>query len=349
MEIGKGYTDLSNWLSSENQANSFAIYPPDIAPESNLPKLDGRKVVGVSSSGSTGKPKLIWWNLESLNAFCTDHSVASGWTWATCYQPWSFAGVQLACQAHKSKGSVILLGRDWEVNHRVLRENEVQALSATPTFIDLLLQSRNVSKDTNWTPQQITIGGEILRPAMGTRIQSAYPSSRITLIYASAETGLIAKTNRSDGWFPLSSIKHRFDDFKLVDNELQLYEQGRWILTRDLCEINGDSFRLLGRLDRVLNIGGEKISLDEIESVAESFPEVRRANANARPNAIVGQIVALTLEPVDPEADDALLDIIVQRMRKTLPKPAWPRWCSWGKVRDMTNGKRTQNNTAQKT
>jgi acyl-coenzyme A synthetase/AMP-(fatty) acid ligase len=349
MQTGTGYTDLAKWLHSADRANSFVIHPPKIKPGNHLPASRGAGKIGVYSSGSTGKPKLIWWNLEALNAICSKHSNTSGWTWATCYQPWSFAGVHLACQAHVSKGQVLQLGRDWELNHTILQHNKPQALSATPTFIDLLIQSRHTSKETDWSPQQITIGGEILRPATGARIQSAYPSSRITLIYASAEIGLIAKTSRHDGWFPLDSIKQRFEDFKLIEDELYLERQGIWIPTRDLCEIKGDHFRLMGRLDRVLNIGGDKVCLDEIESIAESFPEVRRANANAKPNAIVGQVVALDLEPAVPEADDTLLDSIMQKMRKQLPKPAWPRWCQWGEVRDMANGKRTHDTGAKKT
>ena len=346
MQNGAGYKDFANWLRSNDRANSFFINPPNLKPEDSLPAPEGKGMVGVYSSGSTGKPKLIWWKLEALSAICSKSPNASGWIWATCYQPWSFAGAHLAYQAHTSNGVVLQLGRDWELNHSILQQKKPQALSVTPTFIDLLIQSRHTSNETDWSPLQITIGGEILRPATGARIKSAYPSSRITLIYASAETGLIAKTNRHDGWFPLSSIKQRFEDFKLRDHELYLERQGKWISTRDLCEIKGDHFRLLGRLDRVLNIGGEKVCLDEIESVAESFPEVRRARANARPNAIVGQVVSLDLEPAIREADDALLDSIMQKMRKQLPKPAWPRWCKWGEVRDMSNGKRSHDTGA---
>lgn len=298
-------------------------------------------MIGVYSSGSTGKPKLLWWKVTDLLKDSNQSSRTSGWTWATCYQPWSFAGIHLACQAHTSDGQVMLLDRDWELNHSILTKNQPQALSATPTFIDLLLQSRRVAVNKNWSPKQITIGGEILRPATGKRIQTAFPLSRLTLIYASAELGLIAKTNQIDGWFPLSTLQQRFKNYKLVDNELHLQIHNNWTHTRDLCEFKNDQFKVLGRLDRVLNIGGEKICLDEIESVAESFPEVRKANAVAKPNAIVGQVVALNLEPALSDADDELLDTIMQKMRKQLPKPAWPRWCAWGNIRVMSSGKRS--------
>ena len=348
MQIGTGYDDLAHWFSSGKKANAFVIHPPRLNFEKKIPAPPGEGFLGVYSSGSTGKPKLIWWDLKALHSNCSKYSNAAGWTWATCFQPWSFAGVHLACQAHISGGKVLSLGHDWQINHSILQQNKPQALSVTPTFIDLLIQSRKSSKSTDWSPRQISIGGEILNASTGTRIQSAYPSSRITLIYGSAEAGVIAKTTRHDGWYPLTSIQKRFEDFKFADNHLFLKRQGQWIPTHDLCEIRTDHFRPVERLDRIMNIGGEKVSLDEIESVAESFPEVRRASANSIPNAIVGQIVSLKLEAAVAEADDALLETILNKMRKQLSKPAWPRWCEWGNIQDTNNGKKSCDTGAQK-
>ncbi len=343
METGTAYRNLAEHLSAGDDSPSFVIRPPRIPDDAIAPAPHKNGMIGVYSSGSTGKPKLNWWNLELLLKNCSKSGSTEGWTWATCYHPWSFAGVQLACQAHVSKGKVLFLGRDWKKNHSLLQNENPQALSATPTFIDLLIQSTNPSNESNESPKQITMGGEILRPPTGARIQEAFPASRKTLIYATAELGIIAKTNRMDGWFPLTSLKQQFSNFKLTDNVLNLEFQGTWVSTRDLCELEGDHFRITGRLDRVLNIGGEKICLDQIETVAESFQEVRRANAQAKPNAITGYIVALDLEPTTPDADDALLDDIMNQMRKLLPKPAWPRWYSWNKIREMNNGKRSFN------
>ena len=348
MQIGKGYDDLAHWLSSGRKANAFVIHPPGLSSGKKIPAPPGEGFLGVYSSGSTGKPKLIWWNLKALHANCSRYSNVTGWTWATCFQPWSFAGAHLACQAHISGGKVLSLGHDWQINHSILQQDKPQALSATPTFINLLIQSRKTSNSTDWSPRQISIGGEILHASTGTRIQSAYPSSRITLIYGSAEAGVIAKTTRLDGWYPLTSIQKRFDDFKFVDDQLFLKKQGQWTPTHDLCEIRSDHFKPVGRLDRIMNIGGEKVSLDEIESLAESFPEVRRASANSKPNAVVGQIVSLKLEAAVTEADDALLETILHKMRKKLSKPAWPRWCEWGNIQDTNNGKKSCDTSAQK-
>ena len=93
-------------------------------------------------------------------------------------------------------------------------------------------------------------------------------------------------------------------------------------------------------MDCVINVGGYKVCLDDIETKAEAFPEVTRALAFAKQNPLTGHVVALILEPSTHLRNQAMLDKILHSMHEQLPKPAWPRWMAWGKVRDLRNGKR---------
>ncbi len=80
--------------------------------------------------------------------------------------------------------------------------------------------------------------------------------------------------------------------------------------TRDLMEVaeNGDRF-LVGRLDDVISVGGEKVFPSEVEAVLLGHPRVRdvRVTGEADPRGLRGQVVKawIVLEteaPLEPEA-----------------------------------------------
>jgi long-chain acyl-CoA synthetase len=300
-----------------------------------------QKMVGLYSSGSTGNPRFMWRDKEDLEKDCSSQDCIKGWTWATCYAPWTFAGTHLACQAGRSGGRVIHLSNEWTSNQLRLNHLQPEAIAATPTFMDLLIRTREKSIPSEWQPRQITLGGEILKTTTGRRILAAFPGSRLTVIYARAETGILAKTDRADGWYPLSSLEKRCSSWKLVDHTLHIQRNSAWINCMDLCEVKDQHFRVFGRSNRLIQIGGEMVSLDQVETIAESHPEVRYACATSKSNPIVGQVIALTIEVTGSNHTQELEEHVLRYLRGRLPKPAWPRWIQWGPLPELKHGKRT--------
>lgn len=282
----------------------------------------GTVSLGMYSSGSTGKPKLVWrpWSDLLREVRVNDRTV--DWTWACSFGPETFAGVQVALQAWRSHGKVLSLGTDWVANWKTLNELRPAALSCTPTFLDLLLQFGEASE---WSPCQITLGGEVLRGSAGQRFARRFPETRFTVIYASAEHGLLLKTHRLDGWYETAAMTRRDIKWR-VDNEiLEVQRCDRWVSTGDRVEVQGDLVRIVGRGDAVANIGGCKISLDEISRLAEQVAGVRRAAAFVEPNPVVGQIIGLKFA-IEAGSDPAEVeDRLQQSLRRELRKEAWPR------------------------
>ena len=339
-EKGSGYGALCRWISERSPESSYLSIQDDSSLKTKQTSAPFPGAIGVYSSGSTGKPKLFWKDIDRLQKDCIKHPKHEACTWATCFYPSSFAGAQVAVQAVASGGSVLPLSKKWAINHQLLLQSKPEILTATPTFLAWFAHTLKDSPIRQWQPQQITLGGEPIRPTTAAILRDNFPSSRVTLIYASAELGIIAKSHRADGWFPFHSLEKRFDGWRLQDGELQLLRNKSWIQTGDHCEIEKDYFRITGRMDRVINVGGFKVSLDDIETKAEAFPEVARALAFAKENPLTGHVVALILEPSTPLRNQSLLDKILHSMHEQLPKPAWPRWIAWGKVREWNNGKR---------
>jgi acyl-coenzyme A synthetase/AMP-(fatty) acid ligase len=307
--------------------------------------------LGIWSSGSTGRPKRVWRRWGELKAELRTHAEIQGWHWVTPFRPDSFAGVQVALQAWASGGSVSFLDRNWDQTWEILRDRLWQALSATPTFLDLLLQQEPAASRIA-APRQITLGGEVLRPACGTRIRSRFPESRIRVVYASAEFGVVATTQRLDGWYELRGLEQRFLGWRLRSDplmesgfseigtlELQR-SSGDWVTTGDCVECRDGLLRVLGRVDRIANVGGTKVSLDEVTSWAERVPGVRRAWAQAVRSSLTGEVVGLRYCP-DEGWDPVQLERELQDfLRLHLPKAAWPRTWVVDPVLPVMNAKR---------
>ncbi len=280
--------------------------------------------LGVRSSGSTGIPKVIWCAWERLVGEVRAGERTDGWRWMSPFHPTSFAGVQVALQAWRGRGSVGSLPTDWDRAWVLLRGSRCDALSATPTYLDLLVQNEPTGAAGN-DPLQITLGGEVLRPALGERLKRRFPDAAFSVIYASAEFGVLLKTHRVDGWFETDALEHRCREWRVTDGMLELREDGGWLPTGDAVETNGSLMRVVGRADRVANVAGAKVNLDEVGRRAEEVPGVRRALAVADANPVTGQVVGLRFA-VEPGAEpDAVRARLEAHLRAVLDKPAWPR------------------------
>ena len=320
------YAALMEVFAQLHHGAIIQLSPPDQEIPSEIMPLDtSHSWLGVCSSGSTGVPKTVWKRWDALLAEVNSGMGLAGWTWATSFEPWSFAGVQVALQAWKTQGRILFLDNHWERNWSRLSEDQARAISSTPTFLDLLVQ-HGAAQPASDGIRQITLGGEPLRPAIGKRIQHRFPRARFTVIYASAELGVILKTHRTDGWYEIDSLRRRFQNWRQTESgALEIESEHGWQTTGDLIEVREDDVRIIGRCDDVANVAGVKVNLGKVAECAEEVPGVRRAVATAQANPITGQIVCLHYELNADVAPQAARENLESHLRQHLPKAAWPR------------------------
>lgn len=311
-----------------------------ISEELRPPEGEG-PFLGIFSSGSTGHPKLIWRRWADLLAEARAVDRVRGWRWASPYTARTFAGVQLALQAWSSGGGVTsLAGRTWEDAWRLAIEEGWDAVSATPTYLDIWIQHEPAGM-RRVQLRQVTIGGEVLRPGCGARLLERFPGARFTTIYASAEWGVLLKTHRLDGWYEKEGLDRRRPGWRVEGGMLMLpMEGGAWGRTGDLVECEGELIRVVGRADRVANVAGTKVNLDEVSRLAELVPGVLRASAMAESNSVTGEVVSLHYAVREGEELAATEARLAEALRRQLPKAAWPRRWVCGDVGPSLNGKR---------
>lgn len=70
--------------------------------------------------------------------------------------------------------------------------------------------------------------------------------------------------------------------------------QGGWLVTNDLAYQDSDGFvYMLGRADDIINVGGEKVSPAEIETVASGYPFFRECAVISGDDQLLGQVPVL--------------------------------------------------------
>lgn len=301
---------------------------------------DSEAKITITSSGSTGEPKKIDFSLSRLRQYIRTGERFENLRWATCFSPESFAGAVVALQAWVNKGPVIhLAGGDFRAVWDLLIEGSINALSVTPSFLRLLLL--HCPSDELNIPhiKRITLGGEVVGGDIVKQAGNLWPSCAVRVIYASAELGVVFQSREFCGLYFPRDLNSHWRKYDVSDGQLILEsrsEPGKWIETGDLAELDTKSggIRMSGRLSRVVNVGGQKFSLDAIEQVIQSVDGVIVVKCGAVSNPIVGNVVSCAWS--GPATEESIRRVC----QAELPKPAWPRIWEPGAVVLSPNGKR---------
>lgn len=211
-----------------------------------------------------------------------------------------------------SSGSLIVVpqSRDPEVVAQSIQTHSVKLLPASPTFLNLFLMSGASENYDLSSVRYITYGTEPMPESLLNRIKNAFPNTALIQTFGTSETGISQTISRSS-----TSTLIKFDDpnteFKIVDGELWLRSKSQilgylnhdmsrftkdgWFMTGDLIEPAHDAegfFRIIGRKQEIINVGGEKVTPSEVESTLLLMPEIADCLVYGEHNAITGQNVA---------------------------------------------------------
>ena len=207
------------------------------------------------------------------------------------------AGSLLAVPASRSPADVAA----------TIARHRVAILPASPTFLNLLLTA-GLAGDLA-SLRVITYGAEPMPESLLARLKAAFPRVRFIQTFGTSETGITRTESPEAG-----STFLRFEDpnleWKVIDDELWLrsrtqiagylnasnerFTDDGWFRTGDKVEQgpNG-TLRILGRMGEMINVGGEKLMPDEVESVVLGIPGVADCRVRGEPHPLTGQTVVV--------------------------------------------------------
>jgi acyl-coenzyme A synthetase/AMP-(fatty) acid ligase len=296
---------------------------PSIKSEKNidlnqLPVSKGVSI-GIYTSGTTGIPKLHFHSLESLsNSTKINHT---GAVWGLLYPPSRMAGLQVILQALSNKAEIVEPDRNADNNEIISEflESNVDSISATPSRWKMFLSCKKVEK---LPLRQISIGGEIAEQHLLDVISNLFPEAKIRHIYATTETGPVFSVSDGREGFPIELLSRTLNSGKslaVVNGELVISwpdptcNKETVVRTGDLVEITNDRVIFVGRRGDMMNVGGVKVSLNEIEKYCYLIPGVVDVQAVSIPNPFMGSVVTVNLQWEAKPLEDRIIREILSR------------------------------------
>jgi acyl-coenzyme A synthetase/AMP-(fatty) acid ligase len=191
--------------------------------------------------------------------------------------------------------------------------------------------------------QQVTLGGEAVDQATLDRLKKSFPDARITHIYASTEAGVGFAVHDGRAGIPAQWLEQGVGDVKLrvADGVLEVksprafkeYASGEatpldsegWLSTGDLVRKENDRFVFVGRADRRLNVGGFKVTPEEVEAVLMRCEAVADVQVSGIPSPISGHVLCASIVPTQNVNRDQVKRVVQQFAYERLESFKVPR------------------------
>ena len=271
------------------------------------------------SSGSTGAPKGM---LHDFERVAEKYRVARQPVVAIPFLMLDhFGGINTLLAITASLGTVVTTpNRAVATICEAIATNRVQLLPTTPSFLTLLAATDLSRRYDLSSLQRITYGTETMPQATLDRIRARFPGVELQQTYGLSEVGVLRSQSRPDGslWVRIggagfeTEVRHGIlwirSDYRMVGylNAPSGFDAAGWFNTQDRVEVDGDYFRILGRITDLINVGGQKVYPAEVEDVILAQPNIDDVVVVGEKHALLGQIVVARVVLHEPEAADAL-------------------------------------------
>jgi acyl-CoA synthetase (AMP-forming)/AMP-acid ligase II len=283
------------------------------------------------SSGSTGKPKGI---LHDFAQVCEKFRVVRQPVVAIPFLMIDhFGGINTILAITSSLGTVVTV-HDRSVANicAAVEKYKVQLLPATPSFLTLLMTSGMHHQYDLSSLQRITYGTEVMPQSTLDRVKEAFPGVNLLQTYGLSEVGVLRSQSREDGslWVRIGGegfstkvvngilwIKSAYAMVGYLNAPSDFDEEG-YFNTQDQVEVDGEYFRILGRVTDLINVGGQKVYPAEVESVILDMDNIRDVAVFGEKHALLGQIVVAKVVLEQEEALESVKKRIRQECLKHL-------------------------------
>lgn len=264
------------------------------------------------SSGTTGRPKAILHDLtfflkrfetprptlRTINFLLFDH----------------IGGINTLFHTLFNKGVVV--APDERTVTSVLetcRKYDVEVLPTTPTFLRMMLMSGAVPSRLPESLKIITYGTERMDQPTLDELCRLLPNIDFRQTFGMSELGIVrVKSERRNSLF--MKLGGEGVETKTVDGSLHIKSKSRmlgylnaaspfdsngWYDSKDIVEEKDGYYKVIGRKNDVINVGGLKFMPSEVERVALDFSGVSFVKAYSRENPLTGQHVELIIQTTE--------------------------------------------------
>lgn len=281
-----------------------------------LDKLRADDLAGLLlfSSGSTGRPKAILHDFERVAGKFFERRTS------IIAIPFlmidHFGGVNTILGIVSSLGTVVTVAdRSVDGICQAIERYSVELLPTTPSFLTMLMASQQNRNYDLSSLKRITYGTEVMPQNTLDRVHGAFPGVTLQQTYGLSELGVMQSKSRDDGslWVRIGGSGFKT---KVIDNILWIrsdfamlgylnapseFDEEGWFNTQDRVEVDGEYFRILGRVTDLINIGGQKVYPAEVEDAILGLDNVVDVTVFGEPHELLGNIVVAKVAVEAPE------------------------------------------------
>ncbi|MBL0888366.1 ANL family adenylate-forming protein [Myceligenerans indicum] len=196
-----------------------------------------------------------------------------------------------------------------------IARHRVNVLPTTPTFLTMLLISGALERHDVSSLTHITYGTEPMPEQTLRRLAQELPSVRLKQTYGLSELGILGTKSRENNslWVKLGGEGF---DYKIIDDVLWIrsrmamlgylnaeapFDDEGYFNTQDVVRVDGEWLQILGRRSEIINVAGEKVYPNEVESVLLEMENVLDVTVSGIPSPVTGQVVQAALHLVGDE------------------------------------------------
>ncbi len=301
--------------------------------------LDNEPGLVLFTSGSSGEPKGVLHNFNQI----LDRYQQEGKSLVTyCFLLFDHIGGLNTVLYTIRNGGTLVYSDERKVDKIInsIKLNRVELLPTTPSFLNLVKISNLIDILKNSSLKIITYGTEPMSEELLEYLSSELPSIKFKQTYGSTEVGIMStlSENSSTLWMKASAEQ----GIRIVDGELQVktrahmvtylnaespFTNDGWYKTGDQIIQEGDHFKIVGRINEIINIGGLKAHPSEVENILLSSSLVDDCKVYGLKNNILGQVVAadICLSGEGKKIEkDALVKVIKEHCSRNLERHKCP-------------------------
>jgi acyl-coenzyme A synthetase/AMP-(fatty) acid ligase len=189
----------------------------------------------------------------------------------------------------------------------LIEKHKIQILPTSPTFLNLMLLVDDFEVRDLSSLKMITYGTERMPIELLKKLNKLIPHVKFLQTFGTSETGILKIQSKSSSSLYFKIIDDDVD-YKIEYNQLfiksktsvkgykelkstQFTEDG-WFATGDLVDVDNDGYiKIVGRINKIINVGGLKVLPAEVEDIINSVDGVIDSTVFAKVNAITGHMV----------------------------------------------------------